>query len=187
MRGYWCKNCNNFIDKRNVRFTKKGITISRIINEGFIDAIDIAINDVLFPEFAEKKMICNICGGPIRGKKIPKHQIQAMNMVQAMNMEEIKDGLPPEEEKFDKYLERANLLFTAMEYEDSIIYWKMVLTIKPEDTTSWIMIGKSYEKIGDWNKAIESYSKALKINPSDKSAKSHKEKLEKRIAKIYNL
>ncbi len=104
-----------------------------------------------------------------------------------MNKEEIKDRVPLGEVKFDNYLERAYLLFHAMKYEDSIVYWKMVLKIKPEDITSWIIIGESYEKIGDWNEAVESYSKALKINPSDKSAKSHKEQFEKRIAKMYNL
>ena len=180
MKGYWCKDCNNFIDEKKVQITRKGISISGMIEQGVID-------DILFPDERKKKMICNICGGKIIRKRIPEYQIEAMEMIQDMKMEEIKDWATPEEEKFDMYLGIANILFDAMEHEDSINYWKKVLTIKPEDITSWIMIGESYEKIGDWNKAIESYNKALKINPSDKSAKFHKEKLEKRIAKMYKL
>ncbi len=55
---------------------------------------------LLIPEFSEKIGTCGICGGKVYRKKIPKHQVQAMNMIQAMNMEEIREGVPPEEEKF---------------------------------------------------------------------------------------
>ena len=211
MRGYWCKYCSDFVETKK-KYTRALIFLAIIlISATFIgfaasSILDSPINLLVGPmvflvfvviawsygEFSATRF-CRICGREVRKKRIPKNRIQSTiavqttNMKQAMNIERIKAEEPHEEEKLDQYLERANLFFNAGKYEDSLIYWEKVLTIIPEDTTSWIMMGQSYEKIRDWNKAIESYIEALKINPSDKYAMSYKKQLEKRIDEIYKL
>lgn len=209
MRGYWCKYCSDFVETKKKYTRAKIILAFLLISSTFIgfsasflldSPINILVGPMVFLVLGvvawgyggfSATRFCRICGKEVRKKRIPKNRIQsiiavqATNMKQAMNIERIKDEEPHEEEKLDQYLERANLFFNAGKYEDSLIYWEKVLKIIPEDTTSWIMMGLSYEKIRDWNKAIESYIEALKIDPSDKYAMSYKKQLEKRIAEIY--
>ena len=60
-----------------------------------------------------------------------------------------------------------------------------MVTTNPEDITSWIMLGQLYERIRDWNEALECFNKALKIDPSNKNAMLSKKRLERKISSIY--
>jgi tetratricopeptide (TPR) repeat protein len=71
------------------------------------------------------------------------------------------------------------------EYEETIKFWEKNASLNPESISNWATLGEFYERIRDWNRALECYNKALEIEPNYKRAKLNKKQLERKISRIY--
>jgi tetratricopeptide (TPR) repeat protein len=70
----------------------------------------------------------------------------------------------------EKNYRRAAALFKEEKFEDAAIYFEKVAKIKPERKDVYNKIGQCYERIGQPDKALESYQLHLKGQPNDVSA-----------------
>lgn len=69
----------------------------------------------------------------------------------------------------DKYLNTARTEFNAENYEAAMVAYQKVLGLEPDSYTSWIELGKSYEKLGLYNEAYAAWGGALKASPEAKA------------------
>jgi len=80
-------------------------------------------------------------------------------------------------EDYNKYFHQAVKTSFTKNYEKTIENWTKVLTINPKYDTGWTMLGKTYEKMGDYQEALKNYDKALEISPTHLKANQYKEQL----------
>lgn len=153
---------------------------------GLIAIIGLLIISIIFgPRLVFGRPTCSRCGGSvISEKRSSDYQIEVLRMTNTKNREENDDEDPLMKENFDKFLYKAELFLEAGRYEESLIYYKKLIAIKPEDITIWITMGQIYEKFGDFNNALESYRKALKIDPLNKIVMALKEDLINKLIRI---
>ncbi|MGI0483000.1 tetratricopeptide repeat protein [Geminocystis sp. CENA526] len=52
-------------------------------------------------------------------------------------------------------------------YEDAIYSYQQVLKINPDDSDSWLLLGRDWEKMRNFENALESYNQALQIKEND--------------------
>jgi len=69
---------------------------------------------------------------------------------------------------YDAYME-LGLLYAAKKSKASLDYFNNALRVKPNDKLALYDIGKYYQDMEDWNDAVETYTKLLKIYPTDKN------------------
>jgi len=65
---------------------------------------------------------------------------------------------------FEKFMIRGDYLFSAQEYRDAILQYKMGTSIKPKEIIAWYKLAETYRKTYEYDKAIDTYKKALEIN-----------------------
>ena len=87
-------------------------------------------------------------------------------------------------EDYNKYFRQAVRHSFTKSYDKTIESWKKVLTINPKYDTGWAMLGKTYEKMGNYQEALKYYDKALEITPTHLEANKYKEQLLKKKEKI---
>ena len=98
-----------------------------------------------------------------------------MNIPKKEEEEEIKV------EDYNKYFHQAVKYSFSKNYEKTIDNWMKVLTINPKYDTGWTMLGKTYEKMGDYQEALKYYDKALEITPTHLKANQYKDQLLKKM------
>ncbi|MFX0027111.1 MAG: tetratricopeptide repeat protein [Candidatus Hermodarchaeota archaeon] len=86
-------------------------------------------------------------------------------------------------EDYNKYFHQAVKYSFSKNYDKTIESWTKVLTINPKYDTGWIMLGKTYEKMGNYQEALKYYDKALEITPTHPKAHQYKEELLKKKVK----
>ncbi len=62
----------------------------------------------------------------------------------------------------------ANLYIRAEDYKSAIPYLEKLTKKAPDNETYWNRLGYSYQRIGEYRKAIDTYNRSLKINPDAK-------------------
>ncbi|MBI5701022.1 tetratricopeptide repeat protein [Candidatus Saganbacteria bacterium] len=65
----------------------------------------------------------------------------------------------------DKYLDTARNEFNSENYAAAVAAYQKVLDLKPDSYTSWIELGKSYEKLGLYDEAYSAWGGALNASP----------------------
>ena len=60
-----------------------------------------------------------------------------------------------------KYLQLGNLHFSKQDFDSSIISYKKVLNINPENRLSWNNLGSSYKLNGEFSNSQEAFIKLL--------------------------
>lgn len=63
--------------------------------------------------------------------------------------------------------------------EKKIECFKNSVKLKPDYVGGWTVLGNAYVELGDYEKAMECYDKALSICPRYREAKSNKRNLER--------
>ena len=64
-------------------------------------------------------------------------------------------------------LEKRDNIQESVSLSDSIIYFESYLKNNPEDSESWKMLGLAKFNLGEFPSSIESFEKAVAINPDD--------------------
>jgi len=65
--------------------------------------------------------------------------------------------------------------------EKKIEYFKNTVDLKPNFVGGWTVLGNAYAEMGEYEKAMECYNKALSICPKYKEAKYNRRNLEKKM------
>jgi tetratricopeptide (TPR) repeat protein len=58
-------------------------------------------------------------------------------------------------------------------YKDAIAEFEKFLKIDKESSTAWAQLGANFYENGDLDKAVNAYSKAVKLNPEDQKSKEN--------------
>ncbi|MGB5912537.1 MAG: tetratricopeptide repeat protein [Promethearchaeia archaeon] len=87
-------------------------------------------------------------------------------------------------EDYNKYFHQAVKYSYSKNYDKTIESWIKVLTINPKYVNGWIILGKAYEKKGDYQEALKYYDKALEITPTHLKANEYKSQLLKKKEKV---
>ncbi len=105
-----------------------------------------------------------------------------------MNIPKKKEKDDEEEEikveDYNKYFHQAVKYSYSKNYDKTIENWIKVLTINPKYVNGWIILGKVYEKKGDYQEALKYYDKALEITPTHLKANEYKNQLLKKKEKV---
>lgn len=65
--------------------------------------------------------------------------------------------------------------------EKKIECFKNTVKLKPDFVGGWTVLGNAYAELGDYEKAMECYDRALSICPRYREAKNNKRNLEKKM------
>lgn len=65
--------------------------------------------------------------------------------------------------------------------EKKVEYFKNTVELKPNFVGGWTVLGNTYAEMGEYEKAMECYNKALSICPKYKEAKNNRKNLEKKM------
>jgi len=87
-------------------------------------------------------------------------------------------------EDYNKYYHQAVKYSFSKNYDKTIENWMKVLTINPKYVNGWVILGKTYEKMGDYQEALKYYDKALEITPTHLKANQYKTHLLKEKEKV---
>lgn len=68
-----------------------------------------------------------------------------------------------------EYLEKANEFFEKKDYDISIKYYDMAISLDSNDSGAYNKRGNSYFLKGEHDKAIENYTEAIKVNPQEEA------------------
>ncbi len=110
--------------------------------------------------------------------KINNYNAKAYYM-KGMNYKELGDtakaissmqtAVEQDQSYYNAYMQ-LGILTGAQKKPLALQYYKNALRIQPNSTETWYDIGKYYQDMADWNKAIETYNTLLKIDPRFKNA-----------------
>lgn len=110
--------------------------------------------------------------------KIDKYNSKAYYM-KGMNYKELKDtakaissmqtAVEQDQNYFTAYVQ-LGLLNAAQKNPIAINYYKNALKIKPNSPEVWYAVGKFYQDVENWDKAIETYNALLELDPKNKNA-----------------
>lgn len=110
--------------------------------------------------------------------KIDKYNSKAYFM-KGMNYKELKDtakaissmqtAVEQDQTYFNAYVQ-LGLLNAAQKNPIAINYYKNALRIKPNSPEVWYAVGKFYQDVENWDKAIETYNALLELDPKNKNA-----------------
>ena len=70
-------------------------------------------------------------------------------------------------------LERANILILTKEYGDAIEEFRSLLQIIPNEWKIHFHLGEVFLKIGERDRALQSFNRAMALNPKDKNTIKH--------------
>ncbi|MFA4843624.1 MAG: tetratricopeptide repeat protein [Candidatus Margulisiibacteriota bacterium] len=70
----------------------------------------------------------------------------------------------------DKYYEKGQSFYTANDYKNALPYLKKALEINPGYAIDYSMLGYCQQQLGQYKEAVDSYNRAIQINPADVSA-----------------
>lgn len=110
--------------------------------------------------------------------KIDKYNSKAYFM-KGMNYKEIKDTAKAissmqtaveQDQSFYNAYTQLGILNAAQKNPIAVEYYKNALRVQPKSTEIWYAIGKYYQDVENWDKAIEAYDVLLKIDPKNKNA-----------------
>jgi tetratricopeptide (TPR) repeat protein len=65
--------------------------------------------------------------------------------------------------------------------EKKVEYFRNTVELRPDYVGGWTVLGNAYVELGDYEKAMECYDKALSICPRYREAKNNKRNLEKKM------
>lgn len=82
-----------------------------------------------------------------------------------------------DESKFQIHFEKGQFYFINGKYENAIKEFVRALKIKPENAEALYSIGVAYEGTNSYEKARESYLKAVKADPNHEPARDHLNRL----------
>jgi SpoVK/Ycf46/Vps4 family AAA+-type ATPase len=100
--------------------------------------------------------------------------------------EAIRNAREDDDERF-KYHYNRGLAFCCLErYVEGKTDILKVLELKPDFAEGWYILGLAKEYLNDINGAVESYDKALELNPDFKDARNRKELAESKKRKSYS-
>lgn len=110
--------------------------------------------------------------------KIDKYNSKAYFM-KGMNYKEIKDtakaissmqtAVEQDQTFYSAYMQ-LGILNAAQKNPIALDYYKNALRVQPNSTETWYNIGKYYQDVKNWNKAMEAYNVVLKIDSKNKNA-----------------
>lgn len=110
--------------------------------------------------------------------KIDKYNSKAYFM-KGMNYKEIKDtakaissmqtAVEQDQSFYNAYMQ-LGILNAAQKNPIAVEYYKNALRVQPKSTEIWYAIGKYYQDVENWEKAVEAYNVLLKIDPKNKNA-----------------
>jgi len=63
---------------------------------------------------------------------------------------------------------------------EAVTVFKLALEIFPESANLYDSLGEAFMKVGEKNRAIESYQKSLELNPDNENAKKNLDELIKK-------
>ena len=110
--------------------------------------------------------------------KIDKYNSKAYFM-KGMNYKEIKDtakaissmqtAVEQDQSFYNAYMQ-LGILNAAQKNPIAVDYYKNALRVQPNSTEIWYAIGKYYQDVENWDKAIEAYNVLLQIDAKNKNA-----------------
>ncbi len=110
--------------------------------------------------------------------KIDKYNPKAYFM-KGMNYKEIKDtakaissmqtAVEQDPSFYNAYMQ-LGILNAAQKNPIAVEYYKNALRVQPKSTEIWYAIGKYYQDVENWDKAMEAYNVLLQIDPKNKNA-----------------
>ncbi len=110
--------------------------------------------------------------------KIDKYNSKAYFM-KGMNYKELKDtskaissmqtAVEQDQSFYNAYLQ-LGILNAAQKNPIAVDYYKNALRVQPQSTEIWYAIGKYYQDVENWDKAVEAYEVLLKIDSKNKNA-----------------
>ncbi|MCS7191887.1 MAG: hypothetical protein NZ937_02740 [Armatimonadetes bacterium] len=80
-------------------------------------------------------------------------------------------------------LAQAMKLANEEAYDDAILFCKRAINLKSDFVAAYAFLGELYERVGERDKALSAYNKALEIDKDYEPAKLGKERLEKGLPK----
>lgn len=110
--------------------------------------------------------------------KIDKYNSKAYFM-KGMNYKELKDtakaissmqtAVEQDQSFYNAYMQ-LGILNAAQKNPIAVNYYKNALRVQPNSKEIWYAIGKFYQDVENWDKAIEAYNVLLKIDPKHRNA-----------------
>ena len=79
----------------------------------------------------------------------------------------------PAEDSTVRWLAKALALESRKDWEGLHAHARKGVNAQPENATAWFNLGKAYDKLGQWAKAVDAYQQALRLNPEDAVAWSN--------------
>jgi tetratricopeptide (TPR) repeat protein len=70
---------------------------------------------------------------------------------------------------------RGLIRYESAKYNDAQVDFAEVVRLRPQHQPAWHMLGMAWRSIGVESLAIDAFDQALKLDPSDKGAKKHRE------------
>ncbi|RMF70259.1 MAG: tetratricopeptide repeat protein, partial [Calditrichaeota bacterium] len=74
--------------------------------------------------------------------------------------------VPPTSANVEKYYQQGYRSFLFADYEKAVLMYGGYLKNKPDDDFVWYSLAESYLRLGQIQKAVEAYEKAIALNPS---------------------
>jgi len=112
---------------------------------------------------------CTHCGASLNGKAVPEN-IQTPLTEPANKLPEVS----PED-----LLAQAMKLADEGAYDDAILLCRRAIGLKGDFVAAYAFLGELYERVGERDKALAAYEKALELDKDYEPAKLGKERLEK--------
>ncbi len=79
--------------------------------------------------------------------------------------------------KLEDLIEVAKFNFLSSRYEQAIKTWEMALKLSPNDAQIYYNMGIAYESLNQLDKAKLYFKRVIEIEPENKQAKQHLEKI----------
>ncbi|MCD6561560.1 MAG: tetratricopeptide repeat protein [Deltaproteobacteria bacterium] len=102
--------------------------------------------------------------------KINRYKILPITMIYIFFLYIIGTGCASKEEQKTSHLKRARQYFEKMEYKKARIEFLNVVQLDPNDDTAYYELGETYQKLRQPEDALQSYNRAILINPDNLKA-----------------